>query len=113
MDDLRLAARRYGWQHHDRPTVVCLPGLTRNAADFHQLALYLSKRNPDPFRVICFDYRGRGQSDHDPDWRNYNPMNTTLTRTQYLYITRWNTLLTLDTSRNVATWSNNRSTHTR
>ena len=50
--------------------VVCLPGLTRNSRDFHELALQLSTRAKR--KVIAFDYRGRGQSAYDPEITNYN-----------------------------------------
>lgn len=71
-DGLRLHARMYGESRPDAWPVVCLPGLTRNARDFHQLALHLSKSAPIPRQVVAFDYRGRGQSDHDPNLNNYN-----------------------------------------
>jgi pimeloyl-ACP methyl ester carboxylesterase len=51
--------------------VVCLPGLTRTAADFEALALALSHEGPRPRRVIALDYRGRGLSDYDRDPANY------------------------------------------
>jgi pimeloyl-ACP methyl ester carboxylesterase len=70
-DGLRLHARVYGPDTRDAPTVICLPGLTRNARDFHELALILTADPARPRRVISFDYRGRGESDRDPDWRNY------------------------------------------
>ncbi|MDW6021190.1 alpha/beta hydrolase [Mesorhizobium sp. BAC0120] len=66
-DGLKLHARIYGTPREGTLPVVCLPGLTRNARDFHELALILSAGR----QVIAFDYRGRGQSDYDPDWRNY------------------------------------------
>lgn len=47
--------------------VLCLAGLTRCGRDFSWLAPHL----PD-IRLIRMDYRGRGRSEHDPDWRNYN-----------------------------------------
>jgi pimeloyl-ACP methyl ester carboxylesterase len=50
-----------------RPPVLCLPGLTRNCRDFEPLALHLAARH----RVLTPDLRGRGRSDHDPDWRRY------------------------------------------
>ena len=50
-----------------RPSVLCLPGLTRNCRDFELLALHLAARH----RVLTPDLRGRGRSDHDPDWRRY------------------------------------------
>ncbi|MET3591126.1 MULTISPECIES: alpha/beta hydrolase [Mesorhizobium] len=70
-DGLRLHARIYGEANAGWP-VVCLPGLTRNARDFHEIALYLSGNAKEPRRIIAFDYRGRGQSDYDPDIGHYN-----------------------------------------
>jgi len=71
-DGLRLHARIYGETNSAASPVVCLPGLTRNARDFHELALYLSRRADRPHKVIAFDYRGRGQSAYDPDIGHYN-----------------------------------------
>ncbi|UVK44546.1 alpha/beta hydrolase [Mesorhizobium sp. AR07] len=71
-DGLRLHARVYGEANSGRWPVVCLPGLTRNARDFHELALYLSMHAANPRKVVAFDYRGRGQSAYDPDVKNYN-----------------------------------------
>ncbi|ESX03838.1 hydrolase [Mesorhizobium sp. LSJC268A00] len=71
-DGLRLHARVYGEANSGHWPVVCLPGLTRNARDFHELALYLSQRADHPRKVIAFDYRGRGQSAYDPDIGHYN-----------------------------------------
>lgn len=66
-DGLSLYYRDYG-SEESRDTVLCLPGLTRNSRDFHELALRLAQR----YRVLCADPRGRGMSDRDPDWRNYS-----------------------------------------
>ena len=66
-DGLSLYYRDYG-SKDSRDTILCLPGLTRNSRDFHELALRLAQR----YRVICADPRGRGMSDRDPDWRKYN-----------------------------------------
>ena len=52
--------------------VICLPGLTRTEADFTPLALHLAGHAQHSRPVFAFDYRGRGQSDYDTDWRNYN-----------------------------------------
>ena len=72
-DALRLHVRIYGSEPRDKLLpVVCLPGLTRNARDFHELALFLSQHPTTPRTVVCFDYRGRGLSEHDRDWRNYS-----------------------------------------
>ncbi|MHA7773444.1 alpha/beta fold hydrolase [Roseibium sp. M-1] len=48
--------------------VLCLPGLSRNIRDFNDIAAFLQSRG---HRVIALDYRGRGKSAWDPDWRNY------------------------------------------
>lgn len=48
--------------------LLCLPGLTRNARDFDDLAAALAGRH----RLIRLTLRGRGDSDHDQDFRNYN-----------------------------------------
>ena len=73
-DGLQLHARDYepaaGGQN--RLPVVCLPGLSRNGRDFHQLALLLSQDPVSPRRVICLDYRGRGLSAYDENPANYN-----------------------------------------
>lgn len=74
-DGLKLAARDYGRGQPGsdaHATVVCLPGLTRNSADFHDLALILSRSEAAPRRVVSFDYRGRGLSDWDKDKSHYN-----------------------------------------
>jgi pimeloyl-ACP methyl ester carboxylesterase len=70
-DGLRLHARIYGPAETVDLSVVCLPGLTRNARDFHDLALKLSGKAARPRRVIAFDYRGRGGSQRDPDPAHY------------------------------------------
>ena len=48
--------------------LLCLPGLTRDGSDFDDLAAALGGRH----RLIRLTLRGRGASDHDPDFRNYN-----------------------------------------
>jgi pimeloyl-ACP methyl ester carboxylesterase len=72
-DDLRLYARHYPASDERFRSVVCLPGLTRNSRDFHTLATYLSTHSEKPRNVYCLDYRGRGQSQYDSNWRNYVP----------------------------------------
>jgi pimeloyl-ACP methyl ester carboxylesterase len=71
-DGLRLHARVYGGGNQVSLPIVCLPGLTRNVRDFHELALFLSGDAETPRRVVTFDYRGRGASAYDPNWKNYN-----------------------------------------
>jgi pimeloyl-ACP methyl ester carboxylesterase len=72
-DDLLLYARRYGGEDLPGRPVLCLAGLTRNSRDFHQLALSLSRHPTRPRRVYCLDFRGRGRSQWDENWRNYSP----------------------------------------
>jgi len=67
-DGLRLHYRDYPGDASS-PPILCLPGLTRNARDFAQLAERYSPR----FRVIALDFRGRGRSDYDPIPARYIP----------------------------------------
>lgn len=47
--------------------LLCLAGLTRCSRDFSFLAPHVTD-----LRMIAMDYRGRGRSDYDPDYMNYN-----------------------------------------
>ena len=68
-DGLKLHLRDYGSRLSELTPVVCLPGLSRTAADFDMLARVLSA---DGRRVAALDYRGRGLSQWDPKPENYN-----------------------------------------
>jgi pimeloyl-ACP methyl ester carboxylesterase len=68
-DGLQLHYRDYAGRS-DRPAVLCLPGLTRNARDFEDLAARLV----GDWRVICVDLRGRGDSAYAKDSASYNPL---------------------------------------
>jgi pimeloyl-ACP methyl ester carboxylesterase len=70
-DGLKLHTRDYAVTDAGALPVVCLPGLTRTAADFHGLATALT-RAETPRRVIAVDYRGRGLSEYDRDPHNYS-----------------------------------------
>ena len=67
-DGLRLYYRDYPGDSSTAP-VLCLHGLTRNSRDFERLALRIAPTR----RVITPDIRGRGRSQHDPNWLNYHP----------------------------------------
>ncbi len=67
-DGLRLHYRDYPGRP-DRPAILCLPGLTRNARDFALVAERLSPH----WRVICAELRGRGESAPAPDPMSYRP----------------------------------------
>ncbi len=48
--------------------VLCLPGLTRNGADFD----FFANQVGDEVRLVRLDSRGRGKSDFDPKYQNYS-----------------------------------------
>src|SRR4051812_12975852 len=68
-DGLKLHFRDYPGAD-ERPPLLCLPGLTRNARDFADFAERFSPR----FRVVALDFRGRGESDNDVLPARYNPL---------------------------------------
>lgn len=72
-DGLQLYARSYG---PARPTkaipVICLPGLTRNSRDFHELAIFLGSPSGGQHTVFALDYRGRGNSQRNDDKSHYS-----------------------------------------
>ena len=71
-DGLRLYARDYA--AHSGPArlpVICIHGLTRNSADFDEVAPWIASQGR---RVLALDVRGRGNSAYDPDPSHYNPM---------------------------------------
>lgn len=67
-EGLRLHYRDYEGPR-DKPPILCIPGLTRNARDFEPVA----ERYAGDWRVICVELRGRGDSAHDPDPKRYTP----------------------------------------
>lgn len=68
-DGLRLYYRDYPAGEPGRLPVMCLPGLTRNCRDFEVVAARLTRTR----RLLNPDLRGRGRSQHDPNWSNYHP----------------------------------------
>ncbi|MCY7338521.1 MAG: alpha/beta hydrolase [Sphingomonas bacterium] len=68
-DGLKLHYRDYDGPH-ERPPLLCIPGLTRNARDFEPIA----DRYAGEWRVIAVDLRGRGSSGYDPNPANYAPV---------------------------------------
>lgn len=71
-DSLRLHFRDYPARAENahRPPVICIPGLTRNARDFENVAARLA----GDWRVICVDLRGRGDSAYAKDPMSYVPL---------------------------------------
>lgn len=71
-DGLRLHYRDYPGLEagSSKPPVICMPGLTRNARDFEALAEHLAQTR----RVLCIDFRGRGESAYAKDPMTYVPL---------------------------------------
>ncbi len=68
-DGLRLHYRDYPGPA-DRPPLLCIPGLTRNARDYEAFAA----RRCVERRVIAVDLRGRGESGYARDPMSYVPL---------------------------------------
>ena len=68
-DGLRLHYRDYGGPS-ERPVILCLHGLTRNARDFEPVANRLAGR----WRLICPEMRGRAESAYAKDPMTYVPL---------------------------------------
>lgn len=68
-DGLRLHYRDYPGRE-DRPPILCLPGLTRNARDFATTA----DRLAGEWRLIVLELRGRGESGYAKDPLTYVPL---------------------------------------
>ena len=71
-DGLSLHVREICASNFALPPVICLPGLTRHSEDFEVIGQHIAAA--DGRRVLALDYRGRGRSDFDPKWQNYNLM---------------------------------------
>lgn len=70
-DGLKLHAKVIGPDNSTALPVLCLPGLTRTADDFDDIARALASDPAWPRKVVAVDYRGRGLSDYDPDPAKY------------------------------------------
>ena len=68
-EGLKLHARDYAGPG-DRPAILCLPGLTRNARDFEPVAEAFA----GDWRVLALDFRGRGESDYAKESDSYVPL---------------------------------------
>lgn len=69
-DGLRLHFRDYHHGDAERPALLCLPGLTRNARDFSVLA----ERYSEDWRIVVAELRGRGDSAYAKDPLTYVPL---------------------------------------
>ncbi|MFC7049154.1 alpha/beta fold hydrolase [Emcibacter nanhaiensis] len=66
-DGLSLYYRVYENSNSTKTPLLCIHGITRNSKDFHDFASLMQQDRP----VISMDVRGRGQSDYDPEYHNY------------------------------------------
>ena len=102
-DGLKLSARHYparmSGEKDSARSLLCLAGLTRNAKDFHTLAVHLSRKSMTPRDVYCLDYRGRGKSEYDSSWRNYSPYIEMLDTLDFMSLTQLHNAAVLGTSR--------------
>lgn len=69
-DGLKLHYRDYPGPANAPLTVLCIPGLTRNARDYEDLAPHLAAK----YRVLCVELRGRGLSEYAQDPMTYVPL---------------------------------------
>lgn len=70
-DGLKIHAKVIGSEKSQALPVLCLPGLTRTADDFDDIARALAVAPGAPRRVVAIDYRGRGLSDYEADPTKY------------------------------------------
>ena len=68
-DGLSLYYRDYDSGSAAGAPLLCLSGITRNSADFAALA----EAHANERRIVCLDFRGRGESDRAGDWQTYTP----------------------------------------
>lgn len=68
-DGIRLHYRDYAGPP-DKPPILCIPGLTRNARDFEAVA----DRLAGDWRLILVSLRGRGESGYAKDPLSYVPL---------------------------------------
>lgn len=68
-DGTRLFARESGIKTAHKPSLLCLPGMTRNSKDFKRVV----DRLKADWHLISPDYRGRGRSDDAEDSSLYVP----------------------------------------
>lgn len=67
-DGHRIYTRDYpGPGGHAMP-IFCIPGITRNSKDFAEIAPQLAQHH----RVVTIEMRGRGKSEYDTNWKNYD-----------------------------------------
>lgn len=84
---IKLYARHHPGNPIKRP-LLCLPNITENGRSFTPLAEAISRHEQGSRSVYCLDFRGRGLSQHDPDWNNYTPLVEMLDIVNFISATR-------------------------
>lgn len=69
-DGLKLHVSHIGDRAGTKLPVICLPGLSRNVDDFDMVGRAIAATG-DRW-VVALDSRGRGGSEYDPNWKNYD-----------------------------------------
>ncbi len=72
-DGIGLYARHYPGNQAKRP-LLCLPNITENSRSFDPLARALMTHELGSRPIYTLDFRGRGHSENDPNWKNYTPL---------------------------------------
>lgn len=72
-DGISLYGRHYPGEPHRRP-LLCLANITENSRSFAPLAQAIATHEQGQHPVYTLDFRGRGLSENDPNWKNYTPM---------------------------------------
>ncbi len=93
-DNIGIYYRDYGDPLSPATPLLCLTGLTRNSADYHDFARRLSGGR----RVLTMDYRGRGRSDYDPNHMNYVPPTYVMDIVHLLAVTNCHRVIVIGTS---------------
>lgn len=92
-DGLTLHYRDYAGPA-DKPPLLCLPGLTRNARDFEPVAEHFAGQ----WRVIACEFRGRGESDYVKDTSTYTPLTYAQDMARFFDATGLDKVVTVGTS---------------
>ena len=70
---IKIYGRHYPGDPSKRP-LICLSNIIENGRTFEPLCYALSHEQHTMRPVYTIDYRGRGYSEHDPNWNNYAPL---------------------------------------
>ncbi len=86
-DGIKLYGRHFPGDPSKRP-LVCLANIIENGRSFEPLCRALSMEQHLSRTVYTLDFRGRGFSEHDPNWNNYAPLVEMLDLLNFLTVKR-------------------------